>query len=141
MKLINLENERQLKGWTQEEAAKKVGVARSTYSNWENGKREPDFEASQKLADIFEVSVDYLFGKSQFRNADELAQKYIDLDKKFKGSKGAVEHSENEDTSVGRAFFGGADKYTEEEIEVARAAAGAAIEAMRKARKNKQEGK
>ena len=76
MKFINLEQERLSKGWTQEDVAKRAGVARSTYANWENGKREPDFETSEKLADIFEVSVDYLRGKSKFRNADLLAEKY-----------------------------------------------------------------
>src|SRR6187455_3135103 len=58
-----LEKERLKRGWTQNEVALKVGVARPTYANYEKGKREPDFETSQKLADLFETTIDYLLGK------------------------------------------------------------------------------
>ena len=79
MRLVHLEKLRRLKGWTQEEAANKAGVARSTYANWENGKREPDFETSEKLTQLFEVSLDYLLGKSKFINAELLAEEYTAL--------------------------------------------------------------
>lgn len=39
-----------------------VGVAESTISLYETGKREPDFKTLQILADYFGVSVDYLIG-------------------------------------------------------------------------------
>jgi len=58
-----LEKERLKRGWTQNEVSLRVGVARSTYANYEKGKREPDFETSQKLADLFETTIDYLLGK------------------------------------------------------------------------------
>ncbi|GIO13577.1 hypothetical protein J19TS2_31320 [Cohnella xylanilytica] len=67
MKLVNLEKERLDRGWTQEDVANKVGVARSTYANWESGKREPDLDTSQKLADLFEVSLDYLVGRTLYK--------------------------------------------------------------------------
>jgi transcriptional regulator with XRE-family HTH domain len=67
VKLVNLEKERLKRGWTQEEVATKVGAARSTYANWESGKREPDLATAEKLADLFEVSVDYLMGRSLYR--------------------------------------------------------------------------
>lgn len=37
-----------------------IGVAESTVSQYETGKREPDFETLLKLGEYFEVSVDYL---------------------------------------------------------------------------------
>ena len=51
------------KGLTQTELGEKVGVKQNTYTNWENGKREPNFEIVIKLADLLEVSVDWLFGR------------------------------------------------------------------------------
>lgn len=51
------------KGLTQTELGEKVGVKQSTFTNWENGKREPNFETIIKIADLFEVSVDWLFGR------------------------------------------------------------------------------
>ena len=37
-----------------------IGVAESTISQYETGKREPDFETLLKLGEYFDVSVDYL---------------------------------------------------------------------------------
>lgn len=49
-------------GLTQEALAKKLGIPRSTYSNYENGKREPDIETIRKIASFFGVSTDFLLG-------------------------------------------------------------------------------
>lgn len=40
-------------------------------SLYELGKKDPDTETINKLADYFEVSVDYLLGRTNFRNFDE----------------------------------------------------------------------
>lgn len=45
---------------TQEEFGKLIGVSRSTVGMYEQGKREPDFETMEKIADYFNVSLDYL---------------------------------------------------------------------------------
>ena len=34
-----------------------------TYANYEYGRREPDFETTKKLANLFNVSTDYLLGR------------------------------------------------------------------------------
>ena len=54
---------RQKKGLTQKDIADLVHVNRVTYTNWEKGNREPNFEMLLKLADLFEVSLDWLFGR------------------------------------------------------------------------------
>lgn len=54
---------RQKKGLTQQEIADLVHVNRVTYTNWEKGNREPNFEMVLKLADLLEVSLDWLFGR------------------------------------------------------------------------------
>jgi transcriptional regulator with XRE-family HTH domain len=48
----------------QVDIANNIGIARTTYAMYEQDKREPDFETLQKIADIFEVSIDYLLGRT-----------------------------------------------------------------------------
>jgi len=62
MKLERLRALRERKGLTQGEAAKKMGIVRTTYSNYEAGNREPDNDTLKKFAEFFEVSIDYLLG-------------------------------------------------------------------------------
>ena len=54
---------RKNKGLKQQELAEILGIKRNTYSDWENGKTEPSFENLIKLADLLEVSLDWLFGR------------------------------------------------------------------------------
>ncbi|WP_439022639.1 helix-turn-helix domain-containing protein [Bacillus thuringiensis] len=49
---------------TQEEVAKYLGISRARYSHYENGRSEPDNETLKKLADFFDISVDYLLGRT-----------------------------------------------------------------------------
>ena len=58
---------RKKKGLKQQEIAELLGVKRNTYSDWENGKTEPSFENLIKLADLLEVSLDWLFGREQMK--------------------------------------------------------------------------
>ena len=60
---VRLKELRLKKGLTQTELGEKVGVKQSTFTNWENGKREPSFENLVKLADLLDVSLDSLFGR------------------------------------------------------------------------------
>lgn len=50
-------------GLTQTEMCSMFGVAQNTYSQWETDKREPDFKTLSRIADYFQVSVDYLLGR------------------------------------------------------------------------------
>ncbi|WP_258088403.1 helix-turn-helix domain-containing protein [Weissella fangxianensis] len=45
-----------------------IGVSNGTVANYENEKREPRIDVLIKLADYFDVSVDYLIGHEKTSN-------------------------------------------------------------------------
>ncbi|MFD0621018.1 helix-turn-helix domain-containing protein [Paenibacillus sp. GCM10027629] len=55
---------REQKGWTQEELATMIGISRAALSHYEKNRRKPDFETLTQLADLFQVSIDYLIGRT-----------------------------------------------------------------------------
>lgn len=54
---------RQQNGFSQKEVAKQLSVTTQCYQRYEVGDRQPTPEMLCKLADVFEVSVDYLLGR------------------------------------------------------------------------------
>ena len=48
-----------------------MGIVQSSYADWERGKKKPTQENLVKIAQVLNVSVDYLVGNSE-ENADEL---------------------------------------------------------------------
>ena len=60
-----LKNLRLSRNITQGELAAKLGISRSAVGMYETGGREPDFEMMEAIADIFNVDMDYLMGRSQ----------------------------------------------------------------------------
>ncbi|MDU0329266.1 helix-turn-helix transcriptional regulator [Paenibacillus sp. 3LSP] len=75
--------------WTQEYVADLLGIARPTYTAYENGTKQPPMETLNRLADIFDVDTDYLHGRSMIRKKPEAPE---------------------------LSFFGGPEKYTPDEI-------------------------
>lgn len=67
-RLIKLRKELNL---TQEELAKKIGYTRTAVSAWEIGRNEPSNSDTVKLAEYFNVSTDYLLGKTDIRNSGQ----------------------------------------------------------------------
>ena len=51
---------RELKGWSQEELARRLKVSRSKIGNYEQGTREPGFEDLEAIADIFNCTIAFL---------------------------------------------------------------------------------
>lgn len=51
-------------GLTQQQIADRLKISRSTYAQYELGRRRPDYEILIDLANIFNVSVDYLLGRT-----------------------------------------------------------------------------
>ena len=57
----------------QKDLALYLGVSPSTVGMYEQNRRTPDSEMILKLADFFNVSTDYLLGKSNIRNPEQLS--------------------------------------------------------------------
>ncbi|MFS9317828.1 helix-turn-helix transcriptional regulator [Streptococcus parasanguinis] len=58
-------------GLTQVDVASKLGISQQAYASWERGVKKPTQEKLVKIAQILNVSVDYLVGNSQ-ETSDEL---------------------------------------------------------------------
>lgn len=55
---------RDAKEWSQSELATKSGISRVMIGKYERGEAMPSIEAAYKIAQAFEVSLDYLVGES-----------------------------------------------------------------------------
>ena len=62
------------KNLRQQDIAEYLSVAKSTYSYWESGKIEINNENLFRLADFFNVSVDYLLGRTDIRKTSASAE-------------------------------------------------------------------
>lgn len=58
----NLRTARLLKGMTQAEVAEKIGIAKSSYSLYESGKRTPNVIMIKKIARALDANADKLLG-------------------------------------------------------------------------------
>ena len=58
--MMRLKELREEKGATQKEVADFIGCSSLVYSRYEREVREPDIDALCKLADYFNVTVDYI---------------------------------------------------------------------------------
>ena len=64
---------RKYQNWSQAELAKKLNINSRTYSKYETGTTEPDIATIKKLANFFDVSIDYLLeNDKQFDDTDTL---------------------------------------------------------------------
>jgi len=97
--MLRVRELREAKGIQQKELAIDLSVSQPTISDWESGRKVPSARSTQKLADYFGVSVDYLLGR-------EIADKT------------PVPKGERliRDEDIRAAFFGGADDLSEEEM-------------------------
>ncbi len=66
----NMKALRESENMTQGDLASKIGVSRSTIGMYERGLREPDFETTEAIADLFNVDMNYLLGKGGSENSD-----------------------------------------------------------------------
>jgi transcriptional regulator with XRE-family HTH domain len=75
---------REEKEWTKTYVAKQLGLNNlGTYANWEYGTREPDSEMLSKIASLYDVSTDFLLGRTEER---------IQLNDKEKIGKNIISH-------------------------------------------------
>ncbi len=61
----NLQTLRRISGLSQEAVAEQIGVSRQALAKWENGETLPDVEKCQKLAQLYNVTLDDLVNHSQ----------------------------------------------------------------------------
>lgn len=59
-----LKDLRYKKGWSQQRLADELQISKSSVNMYERGEREPSFETLEHIADIFNVDLDYLIGRS-----------------------------------------------------------------------------
>ena len=64
---------------SQSELAAKLGISPSAVSMYEVGKREPDFETEEKIADFFHTDLDTLRGRES-SDAEQQPSYYLDKD-------------------------------------------------------------
>lgn len=60
-RLRSLRTER---GWTQEELSQRLNSTKSAVANWETGTRVPKADKLEEIADLFNVDLGYLLGKT-----------------------------------------------------------------------------
>lgn len=85
---------RNTKNMSQEDLAKQLKISKSAIGMYERDQREPSFELINQIADYFNVTVDYLMGRTNLPNINE----------------------------TNMSFFGGPENYTQDEIEEMEAA-------------------
>ena len=86
----NLKIARERKGISQKDMAESIGVAKSTYSLYESGNREPNVQTIKKIADVLSVSADELLGVNEepltiaaHFDGDEYTEEELDEIKQF----------------------------------------------------------
>ena len=63
--MIRLQEARKKLNMSQKDLSGKIGVSRSTLAMWETGGSQPDNDSLKKLANILNVSIDYLLGRDE----------------------------------------------------------------------------
>ena len=62
---IRIKQLRTERGLLQKDIANTIGISLRAYQYYERGERTPDIETLEKLADYFQVSTDYLLGRTE----------------------------------------------------------------------------
>jgi len=68
---------RESKGLTMVDLSRKIGsISQGSLSHYEAGTRKPGLEILMELAYFFNCSMDYLAGRTDYKNQEELLKKY-----------------------------------------------------------------
>ena len=78
---------REAKGYTQEDIAGKLNIARQSVSKWEQGINEPDINTLKRLAEIFECSVDELLSEEEMKQIEPNEAPFLTPPEKSKPQK------------------------------------------------------
>lgn len=63
---------REESNYTQQDLANKLDCSKSVIGLYENETRKPSMEVLVRLSEIFNCSIDYILGKSNIRNPEEI---------------------------------------------------------------------
>ncbi|MBD7912022.1 MULTISPECIES: helix-turn-helix domain-containing protein [Clostridium] len=91
---------------TQSDLGKILGVGKTTISMYENGNSTPNDEIKIKIANYFNISLDYLLGKSEIRNYNNTIKPMDKINKLVK---------ENNINTLAAHFEG--EEFTEDDLE------------------------
>lgn len=71
---------RESRGLTQEDLASRLGISRASLSHYETNRRQPDYETLRNIANLFDVSTDYLLGRTDdpHMNMDRDIRDFVD---------------------------------------------------------------
>lgn len=69
--MLRIKELRKQQNITQQQLSDYLGITQATLSGWENEKFEIDNNSLMKCADYFNVSLDYLLGRTEEKNTDE----------------------------------------------------------------------
>ena len=82
--------ERKKNGWSQEELAEKLSVSRQAVSKWESAQSTPDLQKIIRLAELFQVSTDYLLrdevdaqtnlGSTEYGSMEEIPVRNVSME-------------------------------------------------------------
>ncbi|QQE73701.1 helix-turn-helix transcriptional regulator [Brevibacillus composti] len=113
-----LRTARRAKGLTQEELAEKVRTTKGTISNYENNHSSPPNDMLMQLADVLQVSTDWLLGRvddalelapaggqPHQRSLDDLLQEKIDDPDDYYFLDGYLEATEDEKKEIRRYWY------------------------------------
>jgi len=98
---------RSSKGYTQKEFANLLGVGQGTVANYEKGSRVPDTGKLNKIADIYDVSLDFLLGREDTNSTEAIEDKnnIANNSVNFENHKMFLECLLNGEKESGRAFL------------------------------------
>lgn len=92
---------RQEKQLTQAEFGKLLNLSESTISLYESGKRQPEYDTLIKIAELFDVSIDYLLGRTDVSTNPKLTRRdEREIEKILEETRKKLENAE------GLMFFG-----------------------------------
>jgi len=66
---------------SQEELAKNIGVHQNVIGRYEREEAKPSIEVANKLADIFNVSLDFLVGKTELLIDESITKRVLTIQK------------------------------------------------------------
>lgn len=76
---MRLRELRKINNLTQKELGKKMGVSAQTILNWESNVYQPSVDELIKLADIFNVSLDYLVSRERKTTIEDVKKELVKM--------------------------------------------------------------